>query len=104
MYWLRRVDFTFVGSSRESKVCWGGWSSPEREYRPCRDRSEGRASSLEDYDGYARTRYVSPQRRYRSRGEESYDPAVHCREYAGYESVRYTSPERECKPCGDRLE
>ncbi|GFR87250.1 LOW QUALITY PROTEIN: hypothetical protein ElyMa_004219500 [Elysia marginata] len=82
----------------------GGWSSPEREYRPCRDRSEGRASSQEGYDGYERTRYVSPERRYRSRGKKSYDPAVHCREYAGYESVRYTSPERECKPSGDRLE
>ncbi|GFR58178.1 hypothetical protein ElyMa_003475000, partial [Elysia marginata] len=96
------------GASYSGRVdrfrCRGGWSSPEREYRPCRDRSEGRASSMEGYDGYTRTRYVSSERRYRFREKKSYDPAVHFREYAGYESVRYTSPERECKPCGDRLE
>ncbi|GFR69464.1 hypothetical protein ElyMa_003757500 [Elysia marginata] len=55
------------GASYSGRVdrfrCRGGWSSPEREHRPCRDRSEGRASCLEGYDGYARTRYVSPERR-----------------------------------------
>ncbi|GFR79744.1 hypothetical protein ElyMa_000562600 [Elysia marginata] len=43
MDWFRKANSTFVGSNRESKVCRGGWSLPGREYRPCRDRSEGRA-------------------------------------------------------------
>ncbi|GFS27199.1 hypothetical protein ElyMa_005245400 [Elysia marginata] len=48
MYWFRKVNSTFVGSNRESQVCGGGWSSPEREYRLC---NEGRASSGEGMTG-----------------------------------------------------